>query len=262
MLTARGHQTPAAHPDQPHHQHQLQRLPRGRRRDRLRLRRRRPLVLPLEPRRRSSSTPRSTCRPATRDCAGRRRSTTCASATSTTTSCAPRASRTSCARRSRSTASSKFISDPHELTGKIGKHMRTDASLQSKEELLRLALARRLLGEPSDPRGALPDRLRQQLGGLVRRRPRPRRSRRCATSSSRRRRGAEGAAGRRQRRRGKGKKRRGPRGPEPRRARRTPSRGRGLRDPARRDETSRLLPEAARVAGATTRRRSATRAAS
>ena len=32
----------------------------------------------------------------------------------------------------------RFISDPHELTKQIGKYMRTDASLQSKEELLRL----------------------------------------------------------------------------------------------------------------------------
>jgi LCP family protein required for cell wall assembly len=34
----------------------------------------------------------------------------------------------------------QFISDPHKLTGKIGKHMRTDAALQSKEEFLKLAL--------------------------------------------------------------------------------------------------------------------------
>jgi polyisoprenyl-teichoic acid--peptidoglycan teichoic acid transferase len=34
----------------------------------------------------------------------------------------------------------KFISDPHKLTSKIGKHMRTDAALQSKEEFLKLAL--------------------------------------------------------------------------------------------------------------------------
>ena len=33
-----------------------------------------------------------------------------------------------------------FVSDPHKLTRKIGKHMRTDASLQSKEEFLKLAL--------------------------------------------------------------------------------------------------------------------------
>jgi LCP family protein required for cell wall assembly len=32
----------------------------------------------------------------------------------------------------------RFISDPHELTKQIGRYMRTDASLQSKEELLRL----------------------------------------------------------------------------------------------------------------------------
>ena len=34
----------------------------------------------------------------------------------------------------------QFISDPHKLTSKIGKHMRTDAALQSKEEFLKLAL--------------------------------------------------------------------------------------------------------------------------
>lgn len=34
----------------------------------------------------------------------------------------------------------QFIADPHKLTGKIGKHMRTDAALQSKEEFLKLAL--------------------------------------------------------------------------------------------------------------------------
>jgi LCP family protein required for cell wall assembly len=34
----------------------------------------------------------------------------------------------------------QFIADPHKLTKKIGKHMSTDASLQSKEEFLRLAL--------------------------------------------------------------------------------------------------------------------------
>ncbi|HEX7290379.1 MAG TPA: LCP family protein [Conexibacter sp.] len=34
----------------------------------------------------------------------------------------------------------QFISDPHKLTGKVGKHMRTDAALQSKEEFLKLAL--------------------------------------------------------------------------------------------------------------------------
>lgn len=33
-----------------------------------------------------------------------------------------------------------FISDPHELTSRIGKHMRTDAALQSKEEFLKLGL--------------------------------------------------------------------------------------------------------------------------
>ena len=33
-----------------------------------------------------------------------------------------------------------FISDPHKLTSRIGKHMRTDAALQSKEEFLKLAL--------------------------------------------------------------------------------------------------------------------------
>ncbi len=33
----------------------------------------------------------------------------------------------------------QFINDPHKLTKKIGKHMSTDASLQSKEEFLRLA---------------------------------------------------------------------------------------------------------------------------
>jgi polyisoprenyl-teichoic acid--peptidoglycan teichoic acid transferase len=32
----------------------------------------------------------------------------------------------------------RFIADPHQLTKKIGKYVRTDASLQSKEELLRL----------------------------------------------------------------------------------------------------------------------------
>ncbi|HKG38753.1 MAG TPA: LCP family protein [Conexibacter sp.] len=32
----------------------------------------------------------------------------------------------------------RFISDPHQLTKQVGKYMRTDASLQSKEELLRL----------------------------------------------------------------------------------------------------------------------------
>lgn len=34
----------------------------------------------------------------------------------------------------------QFISDPHKLTKKIGKHMSTDAPLQSKEEFLKLAL--------------------------------------------------------------------------------------------------------------------------
>jgi LCP family protein required for cell wall assembly len=34
----------------------------------------------------------------------------------------------------------QFISDPHKLTSKIGKHMRTDAALQSKEEFLKLGL--------------------------------------------------------------------------------------------------------------------------
>jgi len=34
----------------------------------------------------------------------------------------------------------ELIADPHKLTKKIGRHMRTDASLQSKEEFLRLAL--------------------------------------------------------------------------------------------------------------------------
>jgi len=34
----------------------------------------------------------------------------------------------------------QFIADPHKLTKKIGKHMSTDASLQSKEEFLKLAL--------------------------------------------------------------------------------------------------------------------------
>jgi LCP family protein required for cell wall assembly len=34
----------------------------------------------------------------------------------------------------------QFISDPHKLTKKIGRHMSTDASLQSKEEFLKLAL--------------------------------------------------------------------------------------------------------------------------
>ncbi|HEU4721383.1 MAG TPA: LCP family protein [Gemmatimonadaceae bacterium] len=34
----------------------------------------------------------------------------------------------------------QFIADPHKLTSKIGKHMRTDAALQSKEEFLKLAL--------------------------------------------------------------------------------------------------------------------------
>jgi LCP family protein required for cell wall assembly len=33
----------------------------------------------------------------------------------------------------------QFLSDPHQITKQIGKYMRTDASLQSKEELLRLA---------------------------------------------------------------------------------------------------------------------------
>jgi polyisoprenyl-teichoic acid--peptidoglycan teichoic acid transferase len=32
----------------------------------------------------------------------------------------------------------RFLSDPHQLTKQVGKYMRTDASLQSKEELLRL----------------------------------------------------------------------------------------------------------------------------
>jgi LCP family protein required for cell wall assembly len=32
----------------------------------------------------------------------------------------------------------RFVADPHQLTKQIGKYMRTDASLQSKEELLRL----------------------------------------------------------------------------------------------------------------------------
>src|SRR5262249_43224677 len=32
----------------------------------------------------------------------------------------------------------QFISDPHKITKQIGKYMRTDAALQSKEELLRL----------------------------------------------------------------------------------------------------------------------------
>jgi len=34
----------------------------------------------------------------------------------------------------------RFISNPHKLTSRIGKHMRTDAALQSKEEFLKLAL--------------------------------------------------------------------------------------------------------------------------
>jgi LCP family protein required for cell wall assembly len=34
----------------------------------------------------------------------------------------------------------QLIADPHKLTTRIGRHMRTDASLQSKEEFLRLAL--------------------------------------------------------------------------------------------------------------------------
>ena len=34
----------------------------------------------------------------------------------------------------------QFISDPHKLTSKIGKHMRTDAALQSKEEFIKLGL--------------------------------------------------------------------------------------------------------------------------
>jgi LCP family protein required for cell wall assembly len=33
----------------------------------------------------------------------------------------------------------RFLSDPHEITKQVGKYMRTDASLQSKEELLSLA---------------------------------------------------------------------------------------------------------------------------
>jgi LCP family protein required for cell wall assembly len=33
----------------------------------------------------------------------------------------------------------QFLSDPHKITKQIGRYMRTDASLQSKEELLRLA---------------------------------------------------------------------------------------------------------------------------
>lgn len=33
----------------------------------------------------------------------------------------------------------RFLSDPHEITKQVGKYIRTDASLQSKEELLRLA---------------------------------------------------------------------------------------------------------------------------
>lgn len=33
----------------------------------------------------------------------------------------------------------QFLSDPHKITKQVGKYMRTDASLQSKEELLRLA---------------------------------------------------------------------------------------------------------------------------
>ena len=32
----------------------------------------------------------------------------------------------------------RFIKDPHQITKRLGKHMRTDASLQSKEELLSL----------------------------------------------------------------------------------------------------------------------------
>lgn len=33
----------------------------------------------------------------------------------------------------------RFLADPHEITGEVGKYMRTDAALQSKEALLRLA---------------------------------------------------------------------------------------------------------------------------
>ena len=88
----------------------------------------------------------------------RRRSTTCASATPTPTSCAPRASRTSCARRSRSTASTEFIDDPHRLTQQVGRYMRTDAALQSKEELLQLVKLAAFSAEQPDPRGALPGR--------------------------------------------------------------------------------------------------------
>ena len=43
----------------------------------------------------------------------------------------------------------RFISKPHEVTGQVGKYMRTDAALQSKEELLRLVnLAAYSAGHP------------------------------------------------------------------------------------------------------------------
>ena len=110
VLTVESDLGPAARPDQPRRQRQLQRLPGSGQRDRLRLRRRRPPVLPRRTSacRRRSSTPRSTSRRAISSCAARR-STTCATATPTPTSCAPRASRTSCARSSRSTASGSFL---------------------------------------------------------------------------------------------------------------------------------------------------------
>lgn len=43
----------------------------------------------------------------------------------------------------------RFLDDPHEVTGEVGKYMRTDASLQSKEEFLRLInLAAYSVGKP------------------------------------------------------------------------------------------------------------------
>lgn len=43
----------------------------------------------------------------------------------------------------------RFLDDPHQVTGEVGKYMRTDAALQSKEELLRLVnLAAYSVGKP------------------------------------------------------------------------------------------------------------------
>ena len=96
---------------------------------------------------RSSSTPRSTSSPATRSCAAQKaldyvrfRHARHRLRARRAPAGLPAPGQVAVRR------SSRFISDPHKLTSKIGKHMRTDAALQSKEELLKLATARRLLG--------------------------------------------------------------------------------------------------------------------